>query len=316
MHNLYPVVQTETLSKYENIRYEENSIYPFAQLNESTYIESVLHHLSTLLGEAFQDFIFFIYSQHGPGNLPPKSAEYPSDKKKVLLYFSDEHGEDPIAYSSNYYAVFKAYVGLAREASRIFPLPIGLVKDVPAFPVVPIHERKINVFFSGNLNSNRLGFYKSLAGLSRTFPLELLNSNKRRTLLLHIKRDFSRKFPDSTIKFNNGFKSGLSPYDYGYTLAQSKIVLCPKGFLSPECFRHYEAIRTGCIVISEKLPDNHLYKNSPIIQVDNWEEGLGMVEQLLRDPHRMQQLHLEALDWWDQVFSEKAAAHYIASHLL
>lgn len=303
------------IERYTNIHYDQNSLYAFDQLNEADYIESVLEHLVELLGSEFSNYDFFIYSNHGPGNHPPESLNYSSPKKKVLLYFSDEHGEDPSAFSDSYYAIFKSYIGTAKEAGNIFPLALGLVKDVPAYPIVPINSRKINVFFSGNLNLNRIALYRSLTSLGRFFPERLLTSATGIKLLVNLKRDFSKRFTDSVILFNNGFKSGLSPSVYGETLAHSKVILCPRGYFSTECFRHYEALRTGCVVISERLPDNHLYRNSPIIQIDNWNDGLKQADKLLADKEKLNQLSQKGLDWWENVFSEKAAANYIADRI-
>ncbi len=306
---------TDDISSYPNVHYEQNSKYPFHQLNESAYIESVLKTLIDILGDDFYGYDFFIYSNHGPGNIPPQSAKDFTQRKKVLLYFSDEHGEDPGVFSDNYHAIFKSYIGVAKGKSNIFPLAIGLVKDVPTFPVIPINQRKINVFFSGNLNLNRVGFYKSLTPWGPLFPKKLLATGTGIKLLLRLKRDFSGYFPKSRITFNHKFKSGLSPSAYGETLSQSKVILCPRGYYSTECFRHYEALRAGCIVVSERLPDNHLYKNSPIIQIDNWDDGFKQVNSLLSDKEKMDRLHHQAVEWWENVFSEKATANYISSCL-
>jgi len=49
-------------------------------------------------------------------------------------------------------------------------------------------------------------------------------------LLGWLKVDLVVDLPGSYIKFTSGFKAGLSPQQYGSMLADSKIVLCPKGF--------------------------------------------------------------------------------------
>ncbi len=68
------------------------------------------------------------------------------------------------------------------------------------------------------------------------------------------------------ITLTDGFARGLSPETYGRKLALSKTVLCPRGFSSTDTFRHVEALRAGAVVISEPLPDLHLYRGSPIIR--------------------------------------------------
>nr|GFD58552.1 hypothetical protein [Tanacetum cinerariifolium] len=83
------------------------------------------------------------------------------------------------------------------------------------------------------------------------------------------------------------------------------------GSVADECFRHYEAMKAGCIIVSERLPDNPFFSDSPIIQVANWEEGDAAIKKLLAQPATMQQLHEAALRWWRDVMSETAVAGYM-----
>ena len=130
-------------------------------------------------------------------------------------------------------------------------------------------------------------------------------------MLLTIQRDFKKAFPDSIIIFNKKFKEGFSVHEYGEVLAESKIVFSPKGFDSSECFRLYEAMRAGCIVISERLPDIEFYKDSPIIQIDDWEEGLTIAKRLLLNPYEMERLQEEITKWWEERCSEEAMAKFV-----
>jgi len=152
--------------------------------------------------------------------------------------------------------------------------------------------------------------------LKNILPDKIMGKKFLANQLAKLKNDYSDYFPQSIIRFNDKFKSGLTPFEYGEVLADSKIILCPKGFSSSECFRHYEAMRAGCIIISEKLPNNELYEKSPILQVAQWREGLKIAEDLINDPDRMQKLHEDALFWWRNNWSERATAGYIKSNLL
>ena len=104
-------------------------------------------------------------------------------------------------------------------------------------------------------------------------------------------------------------------YQNTFGCYQSKIVLCPKGFHSTECFRHYEALKQGCIVISEKLSDSYLYNNSPIIQLDNWNGIRKIVNDLLQDESLLMKKSEESLRWYENVMSEKATAMYVLSKI-
>nr|MBI1232848.1 hypothetical protein [Cytophagales bacterium] len=296
---------------YENVKLDENSQFSWEKLNESDYVRSTLLQLWELMGDDFQNYLFFIFSNNDSGRIP-SSIDHKTNKKKVLIYLSDERGSDPSKYAPHYFIIFKSYIGHGNFASKVFPFPLGCVNKVPSFNVKPTNQRKYNLFFRGNLNVNRLDFYRAVSRLSFILPSKRLISHPLyRRFLLWIRSDFSRLYPDSIIIFNSKFKEGFSVYKYGQVLAESKIVLSPNGFTSPECFRLYEAMRAGCVVIAEKLPDVVFYKDSPIIQVANWKVGLKTANELLKDSEQLSMLQEKTIEWWNTVFSEKATASYM-----
>ena len=299
---------------YDNIYYETNSRYPFEELNESKFIGEVFRHLIEDF-HGFSEYDFYVFSNHDRSTIP-ESSTVDTGRKKVLLYFSEEQGEDPVHLSEKYHAIFKSYIPKVPSSSNVFPLALGYVKGVDELPAKPIRERKYNVFFRGNLNVSRLPFYKSFSFLRRILPDSLRGKRFLIKQLIRWRSDYSHYFPQSIICFNNSFKSGFTPSEYAGVLVDSKVVLCPAGFSSAECFRHYEAMRAGCVIVSEKLPDNELYTGSPIIQITDWREGLEITERLIRDPAEMQKIHEKALAWWRDKWSEKATAHFIKSKLL
>lgn len=302
-------------SSTENIRYDQNSEFLWEELNESDFVRDTLTQLFYLLGSDFKNYIFFIFSNHNSGRIP-ESLNHVTSKKKVLIYVSDEIGSDPSIYSSSYFAIFKAYIGDGNYSSNVFPFPLGCVNGVPILNIEPINKRKHNVFFRGNLNTNRIDFYRTFSNFSFVLPSRKILSHKfYRKFLLWFQWDFKRSFSNSIIIFNKNFKGGYSISEYGRILSESKIVLSPKGFNSSECFRLYEAMRAGCIVISEKLPTVVFYSDSPIIQIDNWKDGLRIVSELLKDSERMQLLQEKTAEWWETVCSEKATASYIYNKL-
>ena len=307
-----------------NVSIEDKSDYRFEELNESKFIKIVIDELRGFLKERFDEFEFFIYSNHrvnkkdpdtGVDIMPP-SGDLKSNKKKILLYFSDERGLDPSWFSEKYFAIFKCYIGEKAIAGNVFPLALGYVNAVPEFPNKPIKNRKYNVFFRGNLNMNRINFYRIFSKWRFLLPSEnTLTHDYYRKFLLKLGSDFSSFFSKSIIIFNNGFKAGFSPEKYGEVLSDSKIVLCPKGYFMTECFRHYEAMRAGCVIISEPLPNTDFYANSPIIQVQDWSEGCEVVKKLLKDQKRLDEIHRNTLLWWKEKCSEKATAQYIVNKI-
>lgn len=302
--------------KFKNVHFDETSRHQFEQLNESLFIEKVLDQLANIMGSSFFNYEFYIFSHQGEGNIP-SSVNLKTEKSKVLLFFSDEMGIDPKPYAHQYYAIFKSYIGNLSTSKNVFPLSLGYVRDVPQIPIKPINQRSINVFFRGNFNKNRLDLYRNLSKFKAIIPKKIKShSGFFRRLLIKFQNDFKNRFPQSIIIFNNGFKKGFTPQEYGEILADSKIVLCPKGFDMPESFRHFESMRAGSIIISERLPKTEFYLNSPIIEINNWEEGLLKVKELLSDPALMDAIQKETTSWWENKCSEKATAEYINAKLL
>lgn len=301
----------ENVFGLDNVFYDEKSDFDFDSLNEAEYIRNVLLCLKVEMGPSFSRYDFFVYANHKK-RFAAASVNVESSKPKILLYLSDELARSPAGFVKNYFAVFKAYHGYEAGFDNVFPFGLGYVKGVPSFPIKAINERKFDVFFSGNLNKNRIDFYRSLSFLGLLLPPQkVLNGPVYRDLLLRLGSNFNSKFEKSIIRFTDDFKNGFALDEYGRILADTKIVLCPKGFSSPECFRHYEAMRAGCVVISERLPDNEFYSNSPIIQVDSWKRGIQIANELRKDPLRLEALQKEVVDWWENKLSEKAMATFI-----
>ncbi|MCL2800136.1 MAG: hypothetical protein FWD28_00055 [Treponema sp.] len=270
----------------------------------------------------FNHYIFFIfsYNQKNTDTLP-KSITYNSDKKKILIYISEETGYTPDFLSSYYYTIFKSYLRNEKfHSNNIYNFPVGYHDDFLELPYINIRNRTNSVFFIGNLNYSRLPLYlQLLTGININSIFYLIFNERIINYLLNIKIikylltliKFDYKIKDSFIRFTNGFKQGLSGKEYSKKIYDSKIVLCPKGFHSTECFRHYEAMKAGCVIISEKLPSTYLYKDSPIIQVSNWKEGIKIARQLINQDNKLEQLSKKTLEWWNDKCSEEATAKYM-----
>ncbi|GHV02052.1 hypothetical protein AGMMS49521_3270 [Campylobacterota bacterium] len=292
----------------------------FEQICETHFLTDLFHWLSQILGDSFTNYEFFVFSptpEERREDILTSSMYYESDRKKVLIVISDESGKTPYHLSPYYYAIFKSYLKLDKfYVNNIFNFPLGCVKDVPKLPIIPINKRKYNIFFSGNLNQGRAELY--LLCWLGNYPKYILKRFRSlvkkalfRTMLLFVKSRFDDRFSDSYIRFTNGFQQGMSSSEYGQFLSDSKIVLCPKGFISPECFRHYEAMRAGCVIISEKLPKTYFYRGSPIIEVDHWREGLKVAAALQQDPNELERISKLTQDWYEKIMSEKGTAQYM-----
>jgi hypothetical protein len=301
----------------ENVFYESVSTHKWRDLNETLFLERVIEELRARMRRAFLDHTFFILSTRD-GRVRPESISHPS-QRKVLIVISDESGSIPTDLGPHYLAIFKGYLPRELPGTNIYPFNIGYVRDVPALPVIPVDERTIDVFFSGNLSVSRLPMYRALSPVYRRLPdavsRQALALTRRRGLGWLMKLDLSARIPRSHLRFTRAFATGISPADYAAALAASRVALCPMGASSAETFRHIEAMRAGAVLVSEPLPDTHFYRGAPVVTVDHWDTGIEHARRLLSDPARLRELQRETIAWWANVCSEAATARYVAERL-
>ena len=93
--------------------------------------------------------------------------------------------------------------------------------------------------------------------------------------------------------------------DYITEMSRYKFVLSPSG-LGPDCYRTWEAMIVGTIPIMKHGPTDELYKDLPVLIVDDWEE---ITEELLESTWQkftQKRFNIEKLfiDYWaQQLFS-------------
>lgn len=306
---------SSAITTYSNIEIDGKSAYSFEELNEKKFLIRFFNHLEALLGPKFKDYIFYIYANIDT-KVVPDALTATNVKKKVLIYLSNQYYEINPALPGDFFAIFKCHLPQDVVKERIFHFPLGYVKDTVEQEVKEISTRNTKVFFSGNLNKKRVTLYKALANSSvpDIFYAPVIRLSKKIPKLLT--RDFSGVFPSSYIHFTNGFKKGLNALEYSKVIYDSQIVFCPGGFLKNETYRHFESMRAGCVIISEKLPDTYLYKDSPIIQVNSWREGVEVAKFLLNDPAKLKQYHEATLNWWNTVCNEASTAQHVFNKLI
>lgn len=238
--------------------------------------------------------------------------------RKILLWLAEEErGFLPIELS-NYTVIFKCYLRESPSGNKILPLPLFTPLDGLTSKTVPFKERELNLFFSGNLNINRLDLYYQLND-NKSWIEKLIYKVRKirggfRLFSNYYKNktyDFSNLYENSFVRFNNGFHTGLSPKEYAVKTSQAKIILSPKGFYSSECFRLYEAMHAGCVVITEKLPQLSFYKEIPVVQVDSWKGVQELVNNLLADVGKLENMSDNAVKFYNDHLSVKAISEYV-----
>ena len=93
----------------------------------------------------------------------------------------------------------------------------------------------------------------------------------------------------------------------------AKIALCPNG-LVPETFRLYEAVRSGCAVISHTLPQTRLFQDSPIQQLVSWDDD-ELVQTICDLLANIDVESANSLQLWKDRYAPEAVANYIRNNL-
>jgi hypothetical protein len=296
---------------FKNVLHDELGI-EWGKLLEATYLIRFFESLRENMGESFEQFRFLIINKNSRWSRiePPIRG-----KDVVLLWLGDEEGTIPHELSGNFRLILKSYWPISESVGNMHPFPLCGSSAVLERDLIPFNERKTGVFFSGNLNANRVDFYRqfipwggfppgNLPLLARKLIARGLGSRPGRLL----PRDFYASFPDSVIRFTGGFAQGYPPEEFAARLADARITICPPGFTSPETIRHFEAMSHGCVVLSARLPTNVLYRASPVIEIEKWSSLHSVLADMLNQPSRLAEISQSTYEWWDRVLSPKAMA--------
>lgn len=257
-------------------------------------LKSLRKFISILKEKLKSNFVFYIFwgEISDEQYLLSKTEKIDQSCHNILFWIGDEEGFIPSDETfQRFDFIFKVHLkdkdavrtenGINVYRKGLYHFPLLTIDDVPELPVLSFEDRKYNLYYCGNLNKNRLSLYLSLKKKPQIKELItnfLLHNNLRggdKLFNLYFKGktfDFSNYYKNSYVKFYSGFNNGDNYKTYAHFLQNSKIVLSPKGFYSTECFRFYEAMRQGCIVITEELPHVECYKDAPCITVTSWKQ--------------------------------------------
>ena len=210
----------------------------------------------------------------------------------VVILKSDEF-YSPVIYLDRVKAVFRNYYDKKYHDSKncyFLPLPfLGLKLDVRQ---PPINQRKIDIFFAGQVKHS-----------SRRQFIDAVNELR-----------FSNKYLHTEVIQNDNFFSGLNLPDYYAKLGNSKIALCPYG-ASIETYRHFEALQSGCICITQPVPDAWYFQNAPYVTLNNWNELSTKVNEIFSKPGDLADASLQGISFWKRTLSPQSVIRYIHSKL-
>jgi hypothetical protein len=183
----------------------------------------------------------------------------------------------------------------------MYDIPLGYFALVDIDPP-PVEQRPVDVFFAGCLAGSGLSLRASV-----TARQQMGEAMARARAVLPQYRIESLFRPAK-------YDQGLGPEAYTQALANAKIALAPRGN-TDETYRHIEAAKLGCVVISEPLPSRWYYQDCPAVILRKWSELPGILKILLNDSAKLKELSRRGRLWWDSKVSEEAVANFIAQRV-
>ncbi len=203
--------------------------------------------------------------------------------------------------------------GRRREFAPLCEIPLGTANQ----EIVPFREldvRSTTLFFAGSVAH---GAYRP----SRVNAIKDLLSPKHaaRVAMLRNAEMVSVRHPELGVKMtvasDYAEAIGSDGRAYADRLMDAKISLVPRG-ACPQTFRFFQAMRAGCVVITDVVPSQRFYDGAPAIRLKSWNDLGATVDALLADPDVLNGYSREALDWWSKYCSERAVGQYIAATLV
>jgi hypothetical protein len=206
------------------------------------------------------------------------------------------------------------------HSAPLYDLPLGYGNQLD-LPLLPISKRSHDIFFAGSIkHSNHPAWQpqhwlRSPKDVSRQRMVDQLTKLDQSDSSIDIRLVTSSAFALNALFYNTEATADmLDEQAYSEQLMNSKICLVPRG-TSLETFRFYEALRYGCVPITEHLPDRWFYTGAPVIELKDWSHLSSVVKVLLDNPHRLQEYHEAGVRWWREVCSEEVVGNYIASRV-
>jgi hypothetical protein len=206
---------------------------------------------------------------------------------------------------------FKSRFSNTIKMAPIFDIPLGYYNSED-LPIKDMENRLYDVFFAGSAAHEPFPIW------SLKYWMRNPKSISRQQMMLSV-NSFYEKHPEFKVESSVTTAFGIAgnrqvATTYSERIMNAKICLAPRG-TSLETYRFFEAIRYGCIVITEALPSRWFYDGSPAITITDWQDLEEILEKLLSDKQLMQEIHQKSLNWWQTKCSEVVVGEYIAEKL-
>lgn len=96
--------------------------------------------------------------------------------------------------------------------------------------------------------------------------------------------------------------NALSVDQYRDLLLNTIFVPCGTGWVNLDTYRLYESLECGCIPIVENQPFDYFHEflgENPFITVSSWDDAPDILNGLLSDPKKLEELQVRCSKWWE-----------------
>jgi hypothetical protein len=198
----------------------------------------------------------------------------------------------------------------------VYNIPLGYYKQAE-LPVKPLSERRHDLYFSGSVVNSAYKWHHPQSWLrtpkdvSRSRLVAALYETQETMPNLDVLIDTRDSFVPNVVDQ----KERSPERSYSEIMMDTRICPVPRG-TRLETGRLYEALRYGCVVISEPLPDRWFLRDVPGVVLHDWANLPDVVQELTAQPDRLTALHEASLAFWEEMCSEKTVGRYIVDKLV
>lgn len=227
----------------------------------------------------------------------------------LIQYFSNLSLRLPLLINYEFQKLRSLILKNVRVAP-IFDIPGGYYNS-ENLPIKAIEDRTYDVFFDGSVQNNiyskwsTKNWLKTPKIVARSQMLENLDRFHQNHPQYRVQLAIQQAF---------GVVSEESAWSYSENLMNAKVCLVPRG-TTLESFRICEAMRYGCVIVVEDLPNREFYRNAPVVRVKNWKNLEPVLAALLSDQRQMREIHEQTLAWWETQMAESVIGKQIAAAL-
>jgi hypothetical protein len=237
------------------------------------------------------------------GTRPVYLDGFPSNKLRAIAFFHFLYKQSQLAKLLARELQKFHRLKLSEARRKTLHVPVGLYSYFDPVPT-PMTERSIDYAFLGSVSFGER-FRKWIHRLMT--PPKIL----ARHLMLDAFQKVPRRFNGKIYTTGDFFESIDNERDYAITMGDTKISICPRG-TTYETYRFFESCKAGCVIICEPLPNVWFYQNHPGFVIKDWSRLPATIEELLANEKMLEAKSAEALNYWNNVVSERAVANRIS----